>query len=86
MKYRYTLDSCYCDTAGLREMYRYSQTIDKTRINLYCLVIAGIQMLCRNKQYFAITDIVISRDYCMPQNLQTLDLIYDIPMRDRVFE
>ena len=44
-------------------MYQYIQTIDITRINVYSLVIVSIQILC-DKQYFAITDIVITRDYC----------------------
>jgi hypothetical protein len=28
----YAVGSCYCDTAGIREMYQYIQTIDITSI------------------------------------------------------
>jgi hypothetical protein len=55
-----TVDSRYYDTAGIREMYQYIQAIDITSKNLYCLVIVRIQILYRDKQYFAITDNVIT--------------------------
>jgi hypothetical protein len=32
------VDSCYYDTAGIREMYQYIQTIDITSINFHYLV------------------------------------------------
>ena len=60
-----TVDSRYYDTAGIRKMYQYIQTIDITSLNFHCLGIVGIQIWCRNKQYFAITDIVITRDHCI---------------------
>jgi hypothetical protein len=43
-------------------MYHYIQTIDIASINLYCVVMVGIQIWHRNKQYFDIADIVIMRD------------------------
>ena len=55
---QYTVDSCYYDTAGINEMYQYIQTIDKTSVNLYCLVRVRIQIIYRKKQYFAVTDII----------------------------
>jgi hypothetical protein len=45
-------------------MYQYIQTIDITSLNYYCGVMVGIQIWYRNKQYFAITDTVITRDHC----------------------
>ena len=42
-----TVDSGYYDTAGIREMYQYIQTIDITSINLYGLVRVRIQILYR---------------------------------------
>ena len=58
-----TVHSRYYDTAGIRELYQYIQTIDTTSIIfLNCLVRVRIQIVYRNKQYFAITDIVITRD------------------------
>jgi hypothetical protein len=50
----YTVNSCYYDTAGIREIYHYIQTIDITSINLCCGVRVRIKILYRNKQYFAI--------------------------------
>ena len=64
--YKYTVDSHYYDAAGIREMYQYIQTIDITSLNFYCLGMVGIQIWYRNKQYFVITDIVITRVYCIP--------------------
>jgi len=60
-----TVDSRYYGTAGIREMYQYSQTIDITGLNLYCLVMVRVQILYRNKQYVVKTDILITRDYCI---------------------
>ena len=36
----YTVNSRYYDTAGIRKMYQYIQTIDITSLNLYCFVFA----------------------------------------------
>jgi len=58
------LSTCYYDTAGIREMYRYIQTIDITSITLY-----------RNKHYFAITDIVIPRDHYIREILQQIKIV-----------
>ena len=49
--YRHAVDSRYYDTAGIKEMYQYIQTIDKTSKEFYCLVMVRIQILYRNKQY-----------------------------------
>jgi hypothetical protein len=43
-------------------MYQYNQTIDITSLNFYYLGMVEIQI--RNKQYFVITEIVITRVYC----------------------
>ena len=45
-------------------MCRYIQTIDITSINVLLFGNVRIKILYRNKQYFSITDIVISRDHC----------------------
>ena len=58
-----TVDSRYYDTAGIWKMYQYIQTIDITSLNLYCLVMVGIQIWYRNTQYSHRIDIVITRDY-----------------------
>jgi hypothetical protein len=60
-----TVDSRYYDTDGIRKMYRYNQTIDITSLNFYCFGLVGKQIWFRNKQYFVITDIVITRVYCI---------------------
>jgi hypothetical protein len=60
-----TVDSRYYDTDGIRKMYQYNQTIDITSLNFYCLGMIGIQAWYRNKQYFVITYIVITRVYCI---------------------
>jgi hypothetical protein len=59
-----TVDSHYYDTDGIRKMYQYNQTIDIASLNFYCLGMVGIQIWYRNKQYFVITEIVITRVYC----------------------
>jgi hypothetical protein len=46
-------------------MYQYNQTIDITSLNFYCLALVGIQIWYRNKQYFVITDIMITTVYCI---------------------
>ena len=46
-------------------MYQYIQTIDMTSLNLYYGVMVEMQIWYRNKQYFAITDIIITRDHCI---------------------
>jgi hypothetical protein len=60
-----TVDSRYYDTDRIRKMYQYNQTIDITNLNSYCLGMVGIQIWYRNKQYFVITDIVVTRVYCI---------------------
>jgi hypothetical protein len=45
---RYTVDSRYYDTDGIRKMYQYNQTIDITSLNFYCLGTVGIQIWFRN--------------------------------------
>ena len=64
ISFLFTVDSRYYDTDGIRKMYQYNQTIDITSLNFYCLGMVGIQIWYRNKQYFVITDIVITRVYC----------------------
>jgi hypothetical protein len=60
-----TVDSRYYDIDGIRKMYQYIQTINKTSINFYDLVMFGRQIWYRNKKHFDITDIVISREHCI---------------------
>jgi hypothetical protein len=61
----YTVDSGYYDTDGIRKMYQYNQTIDITSLNFYCFGMVEIQIWYRNKQYFVITVIIITRVYCI---------------------
>ena len=52
-------------------MDQYIQTIDITNLELYCSVIAwDTNDDIIFKQYFVITDIVITRDHCRPIYLQ----------------
>jgi hypothetical protein len=62
---RSTIYSRYYDTDGIRKMYQYTQTIDITILNFYCLGMVGIQIWYRNKQYFVIIEIVTMRVYCI---------------------
>jgi hypothetical protein len=62
--FKHTVDSRYYDTDGIRKMYKYNQTIHITSLNFYCLGMVGIQIWYHNKQYFVITDTVITRVYC----------------------
>ena len=68
-----TEDSGYYNTDGIRKMYQYNQTIDITSLNFYCLGMVGIQIWYRNKQYFVITDIVITRVYCILKSNMSLE-------------
>ena len=60
-----TVDSRYYDTDGIRKMYQYNQ-------NFYCLGMVEIRIWYLNKQYFVITDIVITRVYCTTNRSSTL--------------
>jgi hypothetical protein len=44
------IDSRYYNTAGIREMYQYNQTIDITSLNFYCLGMVGIHIWYRNNE------------------------------------
>jgi hypothetical protein len=59
------LDASYYDSYGRKKMYRYIQIIDITSINSYRLVMVRIQIWYHNKQYFAMTDIVRTRNPCI---------------------
>jgi hypothetical protein len=59
-----TVDSRYYDTDGIRKMYQYNHTIEITSLKFCCLGMVGIQIWYRNKQYFIIKEIVMSRVYC----------------------
>jgi hypothetical protein len=63
--YSTTVDSRYYDTDGIRKIYHYNQTIDISSLNFYCLGMVGVQLSYRNKQYFVITEIVITRVFCI---------------------
>ena len=52
-------------------MFLYNQTIDINSLNFYCLEMVGIQIWYRNKHYFVITEIVITRVYCSLCNKPT---------------
>ena len=67
----YTVVSRYYDTAGIRKKYHNIQTIEIFSINLLCFVIVGILIWYHNKQYFKLSDIVITRDYCIFDNGKT---------------
>ena len=41
------------------------QTIEISSINFCCFVVVGILIWYHNKQHFELSDIVITRDYCM---------------------
>ena len=60
-----TVDSRYYDTAGIRKIYQYIQTIDISSTKFNCLLVIGILKRYHNKQYFDISDIVITRDHCI---------------------
>ena len=60
----HTVDSHYYDTAGTRKQYPYIQTIDISRAKLNCLLVIGILKWYLNKQYFDISDILITRVHC----------------------
>ena len=51
------------DLSGISIIYHYIQTIYITSLNLLCVVMVSKQIWYRNKQYFGITDIVITRDH-----------------------
>ena len=59
-----TVVSRYYDTAGIRKKYHYIQTIEISSINFYCFEIVGILIWYHNMQYFELSDILITRDYC----------------------
>ena len=59
-----TVDSRYCNTAGIRKKYEYIQTIDISSTTFNCLLVTGILKRYLNKQYFDISDILITRGYC----------------------
>jgi len=56
-------------------MCQYNQTIDITSLNFYRLGMVGIQILYRNKQYFVITEIVLTRVYCTYSCISTITVI-----------
>ena len=65
VKILYTIESHYYDTAGIRDSYQYSQTIDiADQYTLKKKLMVRVRILYRNKQYFDISDIVITRDHC----------------------
>jgi hypothetical protein len=61
----HTTASCYRNTDRIRKIYQYNKTIDITNLNFYCLGMVGIEIWYRNKRYFVITDILITRVYCI---------------------
>ena len=66
IKYANTVDSRYYDTVGMRKNHQNIQTIDiiiPHKIQL--LASDGILKMYHDKQYFDISDIVITRDHCV---------------------
>ena len=59
-----TVVSCYYDTGGIRKKYHNIETIERFSINFQCFVIVWILIWYHNKQHFALSDIVITRDCC----------------------
>ena len=60
-----TVVSRYYDTAGRRKKYHNIQTIELSSINFLRFAVVGILIWYHNKQHFKLSDIVITRDYCM---------------------
>ena len=65
-----TVDSRYYDTAGIRKKYQYIQTINISSAIFNCLQVTGILKRYHNKQYFDISDIVITRVHCIQYKIQ----------------
>ena len=59
-----TVDSRYYDTAGTTKKYQYIQTIHISNTKFNCLQVIGTLKRYHNKQYFDISDILITRDHC----------------------